>query len=79
MRYPTHWFVGSLFALFASHPYEHSASSPEVFAHSPHPPTNFFIDYGSSHRVSLPFNVSPDVPTRLSKENQVALLRFLPL
>jgi hypothetical protein len=40
---------------------------------------NFFIDYGSSHRVSLPFNVSPDVPTQPSKEVQVALLRFLPL
>jgi hypothetical protein len=40
---------------------------------------NFFIDYGSSHRVSLPFNVSPDVPTQPSKEVQVALLRFCPL
>jgi len=40
---------------------------------------NFFIDHGSSHRVSLPFNVSPDVPTQPSKEVQVALLRFLPL
>jgi hypothetical protein len=58
---------------------EHSVLSPEVFAHSPRPPMNFFIDYGSSHRVSLPFNVSPDVPTQPSKEVQVALLRFLPL
>jgi hypothetical protein len=57
----------------------HSTSSPEVFAHSPRPPMNFFIDHGSSHRVSLPFNVSPDVPTQPSKEVQVALLRFLPL
>jgi hypothetical protein len=53
--------------------------SPEVFAHSPRPPKDFSFDYGSSHRVSLPFNVSPDVPTQPSKEVQVALLRFCPL
>jgi hypothetical protein len=58
---------------------ENSVSSPEVFAHSPRPPMNFFIDHGSSHRVSLPFNVSPDVPAQPSKEVQAALLRFLPL